>query len=239
MKRFVKVFFICLLSSVMIAGFVLVFFSYERYKEAKEVLPVEDIREQLIEKTDHYVYFEDISHDLLNATYAVEDRRFYVREGIDFIALGRALMRNLTSFSLAEGGSTITQQLAKIVYFDYETSLTRKIAEYFFIYDLEDHYSKDEILEMYVNVINYGDGNIGIYEAAMNYFNKEPKDLDLFEASLLAAIPNSPANYQLSNDNPKTYQRQLKVLNDMLELGLINENEYDECVIEQGEVVYE
>ncbi len=236
MRKWLKISFIGLFILVVALSSILFYTSYNRYEEAKSELPVAEVREYLMLNNDNYTEYEDISPFLLEATYAVEDRRFYIREGIDFIALGRAIVKNISSMSLVEGGSTITQQLAKIVYFNYETSLERKVAELFFIYDFEDCYSKNEIIEMYVNVINYGDGNIGIYEASMNYFGKEPAELDLYEASLLAAIPNSPGNYQLSNDNPHTYKRQIKVLNDMQSLGLISRSEIDECLLRQPQL---
>lgn len=239
MKKWLKISFVSLFVIVIALSSILFYVSYRRYEEAKQEMPVEDIREYLMTSIDNYVEYEDISPFLLEATYAVEDRRFYIREGIDFIALGRAIVKNISSMSLIEGGSTITQQLAKIVYFNYETSIERKVAELFFIYDFEDCYSKNEIIEMYVNVINYGDGNIGIYEASLNYFGKEPTELDLYESSLLAAIPNSPGNYQLSNDNPNTYKRQTKVLNDMQSLGLISQNEIDECLLRQPQLEVE
>ncbi len=195
-------------------------------------MPISGVKSTIQELNPDYVEFEDISPYLLKATVAIEDRRFYEREGFDLIAFFRATYHNITSMSLTEGGSTIPQQLAKIVYFNYETNLERKVAEIFLMYDFESCYSKDEILEMYVNIINYGDGNIGIYDASMNYFQKAPSDLDLYEATLLAAIPQSPANYQLSNDNPLTYTRQKKVLNDMLEEEMITSDMYEECLKE-------
>ena len=207
--------------------------SYYTYYKAKEELPVADVLDEIKSTTSNYTVIEDVDKDFLNAIVAVEDRRFYTREGIDFISLARAIVVNLTTGSMQEGGSTITQQVAKNVYFGYDRDLFEKLAEYFFIYDLEDAYSKDEILEIYINIINYGDGNFNIYDATVNYFEKTPDDLTIYEAALLAGIPNSPANYQLSNDNPNTYKRQTHVLECMLEEGYIDKEQFVEAIAQQ------
>ena len=232
MKKTFKLLLLTFILALCVAVSALFYFSYLRYEEAIEALPINDVRLSLKESVNNYVDYEDISPYLLKATVAIEDRRFYEREGFDFIAFGRAMIHNITSLSLSQGGSTIPQQLAKIVYFNYEVSLERKVAEIFLMYDFESAYTKDEILEMYVNIINYGDGNIGIYNARMNYFQKEPEDLDLYESTLLAAIPQSPSYYQLSNHNEATVERQKKVLNDMLEEEMITSEMYEECIKE-------
>ena len=222
MKKLLK---IVLVITIVITG-LFVADSYYRYTEIKTDYPVEDIRETLKAHTKHYVEYEDIAKDLIDATIAIEDRRFFDRYGVDYIALARAMLVNLISMSFVQGGSTIEQQFIKIYYFNYESSLSRKVNELFFIYDLDNHYSKEEIVEMYLNVINYGDGYIGIYNAAQGYFGKEPKDLSLYEASLIAGIPNAPAYLQLSNNNINTYLRQINILDEMLDLGFINKDDY-------------
>ena len=213
--------------------------AYYIYVDAKEKLPVEEVYSEVINGIEDYTYFDDIDEDLRDAFVAVEDRRFYEREGIDFIALFRAIFTNIVSGSMQEGGSTITQQLVKNVYFGYDRGFFAKLSEYFFIYDFEDVYTKDEILEMYINDINYGDGYFNVYDASMGYFEKTPDDLTVYEASLLAGIPNSPANYQLSNENPNTYKRQRHVLECMLLEGYISETEYQEALSLQPEYWYE
>ena len=132
------------------------------------------------------------------------------------------------------GGSTITQQLAKNMYYTYQPSYLRKVSEIFTAYDLEKELSKKEILELYVNVINYGDNHIGIREASEGYFHKKPKDLTLDEATLLAGLPQSPANYQLSNHEDVARRRQIQVLNAMVRESMINEDE-KMAVIKQAE----
>ena len=229
MKIFKKILLIILLLLAIVLS-ALFGASYYDYYKARQSLPVVDVIEKIRADTPHYIEYQDIDEDLIKAVVATEDRRFFQREGIDFIALGRALFRNLEARSLVEGGSTITQQLIQNVYFGFDNNLIDKFAEYFFIYDFEDAYTKEEILEMYLNIINFGDDNFGVYAASMDYFGKDPSDLTIYEASLLAGIPNSPANYQLSNNNPKTYERQRHVLQSMLQEGYIDKSAYDEAL---------
>lgn len=223
-----KLFKIFLLAVLMIAV-LFIGFSYHDYRELKEAYPVEDIKETLMSHTNEYVEYDEISEDLIYATVAIEDRRYFERYGVDYISLARAIVTNLIKMDFVQGGSTIEQQFIKIYYFKYQRSLTKKLIEIFFIYDLDDYYSKEEIIEMYLNIINYGDGYIGIGAASKGYFDKLPSELSLYESALMAGIPNSPANLQLSNNNPKTYERQRKILKNMLELGHINIQEYEEA----------
>ena len=213
--------------------------SHDRYKELVNEHPVSEINTNLISHHPNYLYYDDISKELINATIAIEDRRFEDRYGFDYIAFARAMLTNLIHMSFIEGGSTIEQQFIKIYYFNYESSLSRKMSEYYFVYDLDDNYTKHEIMEMYLNVINYGDGYIGINDAARGYFNKDAAELDLYEASLLAGIPNAPAYLQLSNNNPETYERQRAILDAMLEQEFIDENEYQDVIKRQAQALNE
>lgn len=183
---------------------------YMEYKEAIEEKPIETLVNE-IQSQKQYTKIEDIQKDLLDATVAIEDHRFYNHGGIDLIATVRAMVFNLMSDSIVGGGSTITQQLAKNMYFTYQPSYIRKVSELFVAFDLERLYSKDEILELYVNVINYGDQHIGIQQASLGYFGVEPKDLTYDQATLLAGLPQSPANYQLSNHKENALIRQKQV----------------------------
>ena len=128
----------------------------------------------------------------LDAVVAVEDHRFYIHGGIDLIAIGRAAWNNLWAGELAEGGSTITQQLAKTLYFTQEKRFTRKAAEVFMARALEKTFTKDEILELYVNSIYFGGGYTGVRQASLGYFGKEPSELTKYECTLLAGIHNAP-----------------------------------------------
>ena len=174
--KVIKHFVLVLLILLLIGAGWLTASGHQRYKEAIAEVPLTDKIEEVKQRED-YTPLDQISPDFVNAVVAVEDRRFYTRKGIDVISLGRALLTNLISGEVKEGGSTIPQQLAKNLYFTHKPSLTRKIAEVFFLYDLEAAYSKDEILAFYVNVIYYGDGHYGIAQASRGYFDKEPSEL--------------------------------------------------------------
>lgn len=129
-------------------------------------------------------------------------------------------------------GSTITQQTGRLLYFTQEQRFTRKVAELFVAFDLEKNYSKEDILELYINIIYYGNGYYGIRDASLGYFNKEPKDLTLDEASLLAGIPNAPSVYSPNKNLDLAKKRQSAVLSAMLKYGYINEE--DKQVIESN-----
>ena len=174
---------------------------------------------------ENFVKFEDMSADYRNAVISVEDHRFYDHGPVDFIAIGRALFTNVKNKELQEGGSTITQQVAKNIIFNQDKTLIRKIGEIFGAYDLEKNYSKDEILALYVNSNYFGDGYYGIYAASMGYYKKEPKDLTLEEASMLAGIPNAPSVYSPSINPDLAKKRQSHVLNAMVQYGYITEEE--------------
>ena len=202
------------------------------YIEYKTVLidnPLDSKISEIQSKTN-YVQIEDVSEYLLKATVSTEDQRFYSHNGIDFIAYGRILYTIITTGELNSGGSTITQQLAKNMYFGFEPSLIRKIAELFMTNDIENNYSKDEILELYINIINYGDNHMGIYEASTGYFNCHPKYLSFNEATLVAGIPQSPSNYQLSNHSDMAYRRQKVVLQTLIDTGVYTQEEIDELM---------
>lgn len=209
-KRIVVIFLIALLS----LGIIFVGVGYLNYRQAVSNAPIED-KVSAIQKQKHYVKSEDIASELLEATVSIEDRRFYEHNGVDYRSLARALVNNIFAKGIVGGGSTITQQLGKNLYFDYQPSYIRKMSEIFLAYDLEGELTKQEILELYVNVINYGDDHIGIYAASMGYFGKEPKDLTLDEASLLAGLPQSPSNFQLSDHEDAARIRQKQVLEAM------------------------
>ena len=158
-----------------------------------------------------WVSLDDISPHLINATLSTEDKHFYYHIGFDYLRIGKAVIKNISSRSLSEGASTITQQYARNLYLNYEKTWKRKIDEAILAFELETHYTKDEILEGYLNTINYG-GIFGIENAAKYYFNKSSKDLDLAEAAMLAGIPQSPNNYSPLYNKELAKKRQRTVL---------------------------
>lgn len=222
MKKLLKGIF-----SIIIVGLlVLTSLGYIEYKAALSEISLEDKVAQIQEK-ETYVKIDEVSDFLLKATVTTEDQRFYEHHGIDYFAYGRIALVFLKTKKISGGGSTITQQLSKNMYFGYEPSIIRKIAELFMTRDIEKNYEKDEILELYVNIINYGDNYMGIYNASKGYFDKHPKDLNFNEATLVAGIPQSPANYQLSNQSEKTYKRQQAVIQTLIDTQTFTQEEID------------
>ncbi len=197
---------------------------YNMYQEALEEKSMEQRIEEIRTKKG-YVTLDKIPAQFKNAIISIEDHRYEEHGAVDFISIGRAFYRNITEFDLIEGGSTITQQFAKNTFFTQERKFTRKMAEIFAAIDLEKVYSKDEIIEMYMNTIYFGDGYYGIGAASQGYFDKEPIDLTLDELTLLAGIPNAPSVYSLSNSEELARQRQKQVINSMIEHGYLKEGE--------------
>lgn len=202
---------IIVLSILMISG-------YSMYKKAITEIPLED-KISSYETNKNYAYFKELPKDYVNAVVAIEDHRFYDHNGIDIISIGRAIVRNISNLEYVEGGSTITQQVAKNLYFTQEKKLTRKIAEVFVAFDLEKNYDKDKILELYVNSNYFGSGYYGVKEAAKGYFDKSLNELTLEECALLAGIPNAPSVYSLDENPDLAYERAQQVLNAMETYG--------------------
>lgn len=173
-----------------------------------------------------WVKLEDISPNLINATIAIEDKYFYKHIGFDYLRMVKAMFTNIKSKDIVQGASTITQQYARNLYLNMEKTWKRKIDEAWLTLKLETHYTKDEILEGYLNTINYGQGVYGIENASKYYFNKSSKELSIAEASMLAGIPNSPANYSPLVDEYSAKKRQKIVLNAMKNNNYINNDEH-------------
>lgn len=224
-------FILCLILTVVLIFTTL---GYFQYKTAIHSISIEDKVAQ-IQADENYILLNQVSDYLKDATVAIEDRRFYEHHGVDFIAWLRIAKDLVFTQQINSGGSTITQQLAKNMYFGYEPSLIRKFSELFVVRDLESRYDKDTILELYINIINYGDNNFGIHDAAYNYYGVSPADLDLDQASILAGIPQSPAYLQLSNLSMKTIYKQKAVLSAMVKEGMITQAEMDAVMRNKGE----
>lgn len=208
---------------VLISTFV-VGIGWVKYAEVTKKLPIGDAIAQIREK-ENYTNIDNISLTFINAIVAVEDRRFYKHNGVDIIGIARAFASNVKEKTLSEGGSCITQQLAKNMYFINDNTLSRKIAEIFISVELEKKLSKKEILELYFNVIYYGSGYYSIYDASMGYFDKLPSKISDYEATLLAGIPNAPSVYSLKNNPDLAKQRQKTVVNAMVDMKYLTEIE--------------
>ncbi len=231
-KKAAIIMLIFIMTAIIIPVSSIVYSGYREYQKAVSDLPLMEYI-SLIRSQEDYVTIDHISDTLLEATVAIEDRRFYEHNGIDLIGIARAVTDSLIAKNIVSGGSTITQQLAKNLYFSTDYSLERKVAEAFVARQLEKNLSKEEILELYVNIINYGDNHIGIRQASNGYFQKDPIDLTLDEASLLAGLPQSPSNYQLSNHRDAALIRQKQVLNAMVKEKMITTEQMDELNLQK------
>ena len=210
-------------------GTFIIYKGYDKQREALDEISVKDKIAEIKSK-DNYTKIEDLPKFYLNAVIAVEDHRFYNHGAIDPIGIARAMWTNIKSFKLKEGGSSITQQLAKNIYFTQEKTALRKISEIFMAYEIERNCSKDEILELYVNTSYFGDGYYCVGDAAEGYFGKEPKDMDEYESSMLAGIPNAPSVYAPTKNPDLASQRQRQVLEKMVKYGYISEDEKENII---------
>lgn len=177
---------------------------------------------------DNWVKLDQISENLINATIAAEDKHFYNHIGFDYLRIGKALINNIKNKKTVEGASTITQQYAKNLFLDFGKTWTRKIQEAWITIKLESQYKKDEILEGYLNTINYG-GVFGIENASLYYFNKHASELTLAEATILAGIPKSPSNYSPIENEENAKKRQNTILNNMIKNKYITEEQKEEA----------
>ena len=223
MKILKKLLFIIFILLLLAATFIfLIGFGY--YSNTLHEKSLTECVEAVTSK-EHYVPFDQLSKDYINAVIAVEDHRYYDHGPVDFIGIARALYTNIRDGKFDEGGSTITQQVAKNVIFNQDKTLIRKVGEVFAAYDLEKNYTKQEIFALYVNSSYFGDGYYCIYDASMGYYGKEPKDLNLDEASMLAGVPNAPSVYAPTVNPDLAKKRQSHVLNKMVEYGYITQEE--------------
>lgn len=180
--------------------------------------------------TRKWVKLKDISKELINATIYSEDKNFYKHNGFDIPRIIKSSITNIRTKDLKEGASTITQQYARNLFLTFDKTWERKIKEAWYAFKLENEYSKDQILEGYLNTINYGNGILGIENASLYYFNKSAKDLNLAESSMLAGIPKSPNNYSPLNDEKAALKRQKVILNAMIKNNVITEKQKNEAL---------
>lgn len=229
--RLLKWLIVLLLVTAAVVGSFYVFQGYQMYRQAVQAMPVEQAAARLRAAED-FTPLEQLPQTYLDAVLAVEDHRFYRHKGVDLIAIGRAAWVDITTRSFAEGGSTITQQLAKNLYFTQEKKFERKFAELFAAFALEQALSKQEILELYVNTIYFGSGYYSIGAAAEGYFGKAPAELTDGECVLLAGLPNAPSAYAPGKDATLALQRQRQVLRKMVEYGKLTQPQADAIAAE-------
>lgn len=187
---------------------------------------------QILPTSENHIKISTLSKNTKNAFITAEDKRFYKHSGIDYIRIGGAIISNIKSKSFSEGASTISQQLVKNTHLSNEKTIKRKLKEIKLTKQLEQKYSKDQILEMYLNNIYFGGGAYGIENAAKHYFNKSSSDLTLAESSLLAATINAPSIYDIENNTEKTIKRRNLILNNMKKQNKITSEEYYEAIAE-------
>ena len=176
--------------------------------------------------SSEWVNIENINDNMKNAIISVEDKNFYDHQGFDYLRIASAMAKNIKSKHVVEGASTISQQYVKNMYLTFDKTWQRKLEEAMLTLEMEVHYSKDEILEGYLNTINFGQGNYGIEDASKYYFNKHASELTLEEACILAGIPKSPANYNPVAHYDASIKRAKIVAKTMVKNGFITENEY-------------
>lgn len=183
---------------------------YMMYNNAINTTGIDE-RIKEIESMNNYVKYEELPDDYINAVVAVEDHRFFEHGAIDIFSIFRAIVNNFKAQKLVEGGSSITQQLAKNIYFTQERKFERKIAEVFMAYRLEKELSKEKIFELYVNTSYFGNGYYGVGNAAKGYYDKVVGELDFYECTMLAGIPNAPSVYA-PTVNPDLAERRRKIV---------------------------
>lgn len=197
MKKIIfRLFVIIILIALIFCGF----YAYQGYKIYQDVIEEKNIEQRVAElqNKEDYVKLDEIADVYVELVVESEDHRFYQHHGVDYIGLTRAMLTNLATWSYKEGGSTITQQLAKNLCLSFEKSLDRKFSEVFIAWQLERDYSKDEILEMYLNITYLGEGNYGIKAASNYYYNVEPSQLTKEQAEVLVRTLKSPSVYNPS-----------------------------------------
>lgn len=183
----------------------------------------------------NWVKLADIPKNMQNALIAIEDHKFYEHDGISPTSILRAILANVSEGEVAQGGSTLTQQFVKNTFLTHEQTMERKIEEAILSVVLEDKYSKDEILEMYLNTTYFGAGATGIHQASKAYFGKHVSRLTLEEAAVLAALPYAPSALNPLEHPIECKQRQMLVLNAMAKHGFITQDAADEA---KAEYVY-
>ena len=227
--KVIKRIIIVIILIILLAGAMLTYQGYTMYKQALDKISVKEKVAEL-QSQKNYTKFDDLPKFYLDAVVAVEDRRFYDHGALDYVGIARAIWTNIKSFELKEGGSSITQQVAKNVYFTQEKTALRKIAEVFMAFEIERNCDKNTILEIYVNTSYFGSGYDGIKEAANGYYDKEPIDMNKYECSMMAGVPNAPSVYAPTKNPDLASQRQRQVLERMVRYEYISEEEMEDIL---------
>lgn len=236
MKFIKKLIFILILVILVIGVTIGVIFGIPGYKMYKDALEKEPTEKKVasIEKKKNYTEFQDLPEMYVNAVIATEDHRFYEHKGIDFISVARAIYNDIKAKDFVEGGSTISQQLAKNIYFTQEKTGKRKIAEVIMASKLDNTLSKEKIFELYANTSYFGDGYYTVKDACKGYFKKKPKEMTDYECIMLAGIPNAPSVYAPTKNLNLAKKRAEHVIRKMVENEYLTQEKADE-ILKEGE----
>ena len=198
-----------------------------------------DDNEELIYQgsgNSEWISLDEVSPYFIDAIISTEDKNFYDHFGFDFLRIGKAMVVNIKNGKIVQGASTISQQYVKNMYLDFDKTWKRKAEEALLTLRLEVHYSKNEILEGYINTINFGQGNYGIENASQYYFNKSAKDLTMEESIILAGIPKAPSNYNPVSDYKSSIKRAKVIANLMYENEIIDKEQLNTLFINDVEI---
>ncbi len=232
LKRVIKLLIICFILGILsiIGLYTYAYFSPKLdIKNANQIYIYDDSNNIIYQGSgnNNWVSLDEISPYLKDAVISTEDKNFYKHKGFDILRIIKALYTNITTRSLSQGASTISQQYIKNMYLDFDKTWKRKLEEALLTIRLEVQYSKDEILEGYLNTINFGQGNYGIENASHYYFNKDAMDLTLEESVILAGIPKAPNKYNPVTDYEKAIDRGYLIANLMYKNNYITDGQYD------------
>ena len=223
-RKIIGIMFLLLLCAGVTA---VTFFGVKGYRMYQEALAQKSMEERVAEirNDKDFITYDEMSEFYIDAVISVEDHRFMNHGGIDPIAICRAVFNDIKAGRFKEGGSTITQQIAKNMLFTQEKKMERKAAEVFAALDIEKLYSKEEIFELYVNTAYFGSGHYGIGEASAGYFDKSPSELTDYESAMLAGVPNAPSAYSPDVNAELAARRAEQVLGSMVDNELITQTE--------------
>lgn len=231
MKKIIKLIVFLIIIITLSVSIPFVVKGYKMYTVALNEVSIEEKKNE-IQSKESYTSLSELPQIYKDAVLAVEDHRYYKHGAIDIISIGRAIITDIKAKEFVEGGSTITQQLAKNLYFTQKKEIERKIAEIFMAYEMERTLDKDTILELYLNSSYFGNGYYTVKQASRGYFKKEPKEMTSYEATLLAGIPNAPSIYAPNKNLNLAKQRQKQVINKMVKYKYLTQEEANKILKE-------
>ena len=229
-KIFIFLFFTCIIVNISFYAYAFITPKFQINTSKNITFYDKDNNDILKDNIENdYVELNNINDNIKNAIVSIEDKNFYTHKGFDYLRILKAMLVNIKSGKIKQGASTISQQYVKNLYLTFDKTWNRKIEEALLTLELETHYSKDEILEGYLNTIDFSAGNYGIKDASKYYFNKEPKDLTLAESAILVGIPRNPSYYNPINNYDAAKKRQKEVLESMVKNKYITKKEMEEA----------